>query len=241
MPGFVMRLYYDLNGNGILDTAEHTGGPLASVPTHDPTGSYAFGNLDPGDYIVCEETMAGYIMSYPQNDVCAPDAGYPGLEPSGYAFTLESDQDEVENNFFNTGELYGCTPGYFKNHTDRWVGYSYGDQVGTVFAAASLAVAGNTLLEALNFPGGSGVEGGERILLRAAVASLLNFAHPDVNFAVPDDPGINSTATLISAVNTALASNDRNVMLQLAGILDDANNAVNMCPLSGTRAFRPAM
>jgi selenocysteine lyase/cysteine desulfurase len=61
------------------------------------------------------------------------------------------------------------------------------------------------------------------ILLRAAVASLLNASHPDVSFGA-------SAATVIGAVNAALASGDRATMLSLASDLDARNNAG--CPLS---------
>jgi hypothetical protein len=106
-----------------------------------------------------------------------------------------------------------------------------------VFGANALP---GTLRDALYFPGGSGVVGGKQILLRAAVASMLNMAHPDVAFVVPADgglPAITSTTTFISTVTTALGST-RGAMLSVASRLDAANNAVNSCPLTGTRAFR---
>ena len=67
------------------------------------------------------------------------------------------------------------------------------------------------------FHGGKSEVGGARILLRAAVAALLNAAHPGI--AYPLTP-----AEVISDVNTALASNDRATMLTLATTLDAANN-----------------
>ena len=80
-----------------------------------------------------------------------------------------------------------------------------------------------TLVQALSFNGGSGTIGAVRILLRAAVAALLNSAHPDVDYPL-------TTAEVIAAVNAALASNDRNTMLALASTLDAANNLG--CPLN---------
>jgi hypothetical protein len=79
-----------------------------------------------------------------------------------------------------------------------------------------------TLLQALSFQGGSGTLGAATNLLRAAVAALLNSAHPDLNYP-------RTTAGVIADVNAALASNNRATMLNLAGRLDRDNNLG--CPL----------
>jgi hypothetical protein len=79
-----------------------------------------------------------------------------------------------------------------------------------------------SLLAALSFHGGSGVIGGARILLRAAVASLLNAASPTVDFSL-------TVALVINAVNTALASNNRSTIIALASQLDALNNQ-GSCP-----------
>lgn len=128
----------------------------------------------------------------------------------------------------------GCTPGYWRNHTglgpgrqaNAWAptGYSPGQLVTSVFGSAAPYVgAGDTLLDALQYGGGAGTAGGARILLRAAVAALLNAAHPAVDYP-------RSAASVISDVNAALASNNRNTMLTLAEALDADNN--RGCPLS---------
>ena len=80
-----------------------------------------------------------------------------------------------------------------------------------------------TLLQALSFNGGSGTSGAVRILLRAAVAALLNSAHPDVDYP-------RTTAEVIADVNAALAINNRSTMLNLATELDNDNNLG--CPLN---------
>jgi hypothetical protein len=59
-------------------------------------------------------------------------------------------------------------------------------------------------------------------LLRQAVAALLNSAHPDVDFSL-------TTAEVIAAVDAALASGDRDTILELAEELAAANEAG--CPL----------
>lgn len=121
----------------------------------------------------------------------------------------------------------GCTPGYWKNHTGSWppTGYSTGQDVDTVFANVNTyyPVLGNaSLLQALAFDGGPGGEGAAEILLRAAVAALLNASHPDVTYP-------RTEASIISSVNTALLQN-RDAMLALAAQLDADNNLG--CPLS---------
>jgi hypothetical protein len=80
-----------------------------------------------------------------------------------------------------------------------------------------------TLLEALSFQGGSDLNGAAEILLRAGVSALLNSAQPNVDYPV-------TTAEVINSVNAALASGDRDTMLDLAGKLDKYNNLG--CPLN---------
>ncbi len=120
----------------------------------------------------------------------------------------------------------GCTPGYWKNHEDSWAatGYAPGDLVGGTFTGAGAFpdLADDTLMEALNYPGGKGLEGGARILLRAAVAALLNASSPDVDYPL-------TAGEVIADVNAALASSDRETMLTLAESLDSDNNLG--CPL----------
>jgi hypothetical protein len=113
----------------------------------------------------------------------------------------------------------GCTPGFWKNCTQQWAnsGFSTGQSVSSVFTLPSCVenVGSATLLEALSFQGGSGVNGAAHILLRAAVAGLLNSVK--VNYPL-------STAQVISQVNAALASCERPAILTLASTLDGLNN-----------------
>jgi hypothetical protein len=120
----------------------------------------------------------------------------------------------------------GCSPGYWKNHEGSWppAGYSTGQTVQSAFGEASRypAFGSAALIGSLSFQGGPGVEGGVGNLLRAATASLLNSAHPGVDF--PRTP-----AQVIGDVNDALASGSRDQMLGLAASLDADNNL--SCPL----------
>ena len=111
----------------------------------------------------------------------------------------------------------GCTPGYWKNHTDRWVGYAPSDSFNTVFGVSA---AGNpTLLEAASAGGG-----GATALGRHAVAALLNAAHGDV------DSG-QTTADVIALVQSAYNSGDFEAAKDT---LEDINE--QGCPLGGSSA-----
>jgi hypothetical protein len=119
----------------------------------------------------------------------------------------------------------GCGLGYWKNHTSAWAatGYLTTNTVGAVFSSAPPSLAGSSLLDALSFKGGSTLDGAKQILLRQAVAALLNAAHPDVNYP-------RTVADVIAAVNAQLASSTRSTILTLAGQLDAENNLG--CPLN---------
>jgi uncharacterized repeat protein (TIGR01451 family) len=122
----------------------------------------------------------------------------------------------------------GCTPGYWKNHSSSWAatGYNSSQRVDSVFSSTHLGDYGHggaSLMVALSFSGGSGTDGAQEILLRAAVAALLNSAHSGVDYP-------QTTAQVISAVNSALDSNNRDTMLALAASLDAQNNLG--CPLN---------
>jgi hypothetical protein len=121
----------------------------------------------------------------------------------------------------------GCTPGYWKNHTRSWsgTGFSPSQSTGSVFSGASAfpSLASKTLLQSLQGGGGPGTLGAATILLRAAVAALLNAAHTGVDYS-------RTSAAITSDVNAALTSGSRQTMLNLAAALDGDNNLG--CPLN---------
>jgi hypothetical protein len=122
----------------------------------------------------------------------------------------------------------GCTPGYWKQnqHLDSWVasGYSPSQTLESVFDIPdSYGLDNQSLRSALNFKGGFGTTAAARILLRSAVAAVLNASHPDVEYSL-------TTAQVISQVNAALASGSGSAMLTLAAQLDQYNNLE--CPLN---------
>jgi hypothetical protein len=130
---------------------------------------------------------------------------------------IDAGDDSGGVDFCYDGNFDGKTPGFWKNHLDAWTGYAPSDLVSSVFSGANAPQASATLLQALEFGGGSGVAGAERILLRAAVAALLNSTSASVNYPL-------STAQVISQVSAALATDDRPTILALATTLDNFNN-----------------
>jgi len=127
----------------------------------------------------------------------------------------------------------GCTPGFWKNHPDCWCdAFTTTQKLNTVFTfpanPAALKALGNyNLLQALKFPGGSTLAGKAQILLRAAVAALLNACSDDITYPL-------DVAEIVSAVNDAMAeaavSNDKSFLTDLATELDMLNNLG--CPIN---------
>lgn len=122
----------------------------------------------------------------------------------------------------------GCTPGYWKNHTENWEEYAPTQKVNTVFTSTKTvftSLGNQTLATALAGGGGTGTTGAAKILLRAATASVLNAAHEGVGYPLRR-AGSNG---IIARVDRALQSNNRSTMLNLASELDRLNNLG--CPL----------
>ena len=132
----------------------------------------------------------------------------------------------------------GCSPGFWRQPAYRngvWTEsdtYGPSDRVADVFTLAVTGTQGQggnavdfdalTLREALGGGGGPGVSGAQRILLQAATAGLLNSQHSAVDYP-------KTASQLIAEVDAALATEDRETILALAGGLDDLNNET--CPI----------
>ena len=110
----------------------------------------------------------------------------------------------------------GCTPGYWKNHTEDWVGYAPDQTVSDVFSNAG-SLGSGTLLAALSAGGGSSLTAAKALLIHHAVAALLNSTHPDVDYAF-------TTAQVIAWTSEALTSTDRDAILSLKNLFDAENN-----------------
>ena len=129
----------------------------------------------------------------------------------------------------------GCTPGYWKNHTENWQEMKVTSTVREELALNGVSVfdgplapeiaayADITALQALRLKGGPGLDGATQILLRAAVAAYLNAAHEGLGYPL-------RRKEMYGMIKTALESGDRAAMLALAAELDALNNLG--CPLS---------
>jgi len=124
----------------------------------------------------------------------------------------------------------GLTPGFWKNRGIRlgiWGGsspvipYDPADLFDSYFIDGPYP-GSFTLLDALKARGGSGVEGAKLILARAAVAALLNSAYFD-SLGVFGEYKY-SISEIKTMVNGALASGNRQTMIELAENLDYWNN-----------------
>lgn len=126
----------------------------------------------------------------------------------------------------------GCTPGYWKAHTDNWEEANPDDLFSDTFSDGTSGVlVGVTLEQALAGSGGSGGSGAERILARAATAAFLNAAHEGVGFPWRRySNGLDGRPPLVATVVAALESGSRADMLALAARLDADNNLG--CPLN---------
>ena len=81
--------------------------------------------------------------------------------------------------------------------------------------------AGTTLLEALSFQGGKTVQDAKNLLLKQAAAAYLNSLSVAYAF---------TTSEVVDMVNDALATGDRDTILDVKDVLDAANNGG--CPLN---------
>jgi hypothetical protein len=128
-----------------------------------------------------------------------------------------------------------CSPGFWGQNGVRrgvWpVGYAPSGRVSDVFDAASGYLGSATLLAALQgYKDVKGrrntVEGAGEILLRSAVAAVLNEAAFGVGYPAA------SVAAIQHAVNGAVSGADRRRILELADLLDRWNN--NLSANAGT-------
>jgi len=197
------------SGPASLSPTGPTGVAAASALTAAATGD-KFGST--GAEEECPATFS------PAGDLPPVDPCDPPVDPCEAAGALGEEEPPTCEPPPPPPGLEGCTPGYWKNHPGSWAatGYSSSQTLISVFGANALP---GTLLQGLNFGGGSGVTGAKQILLRAAVAALLNNAHPGVDY--PGD--------VVGAVMVALGS-DRAAMLALAAEIDADNNLG--CPLN---------
>ncbi len=190
-------------------------------------GCFTWTDLLPGhSYDVEEDVLTGWAAVTPTTH----DFG-PATSGAAYSFT-----------FVNTPNQ-GCTPGYWKvpQHWESWpapwvpnnalsdmfsevLNLPYLTYTVTFSDDSTVQMGSASQVQALNFQGGSTVQGKAEILLRAAVAAVLNADSPDVLYPL-------TSAQVIEKVNAALASKDPTIILNLGNLLDADNNGRGGCPL----------
>lgn len=120
----------------------------------------------------------------------------------------------------------GCTAGFWKQ-TQHFGAYPAGLTPNTTLTAAGFVLpagqANVTLLVALNYQGGPTVVDAGHVLIRQAVASLLN--SKTIPFSL-------SSQQVLDQTNAALATGNRGTILALAQTLDGINNNNDKCPSS---------
>jgi hypothetical protein len=228
-------VWNDLDKDGIQDAGElgiggvsvnlYDGSGLVASTVTDGSGYYLFTGLTPGDYYLEFVLIAGFLFS-PQDQVANDAIDSDADTTTGLTVMTTLDCGEVDLTWDAgmyekepPGDFEGETPGFWKRHTDLWVGYTTEMVLGDIFTfpAELSSLADISLLDALKSGGGKGIIGKAKNLLRSAVAALLNSAHPDVNYPL-------SESEIISAVNAALASLNEVTMGDLHKELDKFNN-----------------
>ena len=101
LGGFRVNLYMDLNGNGVIDSAD--GAPIMTMVS-DANGAYAFTGLVAGQYLVQEIVPAGYVLTGPTTSstytASVPTRTAPTLS-STYAPSVSSGSIITANDFYN--------------------------------------------------------------------------------------------------------------------------------------------
>jgi hypothetical protein len=201
--------FVDYNDNSMLDSGEPFGISGAD-------GTFEISGIRPGSYVVREVEQEGFLCTFPS--------------PCYYEVDVASRSESSGLDFGNWPvKLEGCTPGYWKNHPDAWLFTPFREhyRISSVFSRTGSAPYGRigraTLAQGLMFDGGDTVVDKAKILLRAAIASMLNASHDGVYFSTKQ-------AWIVSEVNAALDSQDPGRIIGLATYLDNENN--RGCPLN---------
>lgn len=240
------KVWEDTNENGCQDDDELgivgvtvnlydacQGGIMIDSTVTDENGEYSFTGLCAGQYRVEIVAPAGYVETEADASCTGGDEDDSDCVNGSICVTLPDDDTvDLTNDcglYIPDGGEEGCTIGFWKNHLKKWcaTGYSPWDKVGDVFILPDemASLADKTLYEALRLKGGSQLTDKAALLLKQAVAAVLNAAHPNVEYGIIDPLAV------IDAVNVALATLDAGQIMDLQGALDELNNSD--CPLSG--------
>lgn len=122
-------------------------------------------------------------------------------------------------------DFNGCTADLWNNRPTAWqpTGIKPTQRLRDVFSESGrLGIGNSTLREGLRLHGGAGLAGATLELLREGTAALLNAAHPALEYP-------RTRTQVITAVDSALRTQDPVAILELAEELGDANR--ESCPL----------
>ena len=189
--------------------------------------------------------LVGQVLAPSASLTCSiPDVWTAGAAATSVTDTATVTAEDNEHNVVTESDTvtvafwwHGRTPGYWKNHLSAWVTYTPTTTIVSVFAIPSALRNGSgvldlvkpagqdTLMDALNYKGGSTLSGKAQILLRAAAAALLNVAYYQTEF-----PEYVTVPQLVTYVNAALAATDPTIYVSVANALDRWNNG-NEAPL----------
>jgi hypothetical protein len=135
------------------------------------------------------------------------------IEGKKFGYSLDDSECEPE------GVPTGCTPGFWKNCPYNWsdTGYNTTDLVSSMFTTVTGTIGNTKLIDALSLKGGNNLVGSRGILIRAAVAAVLNASNPALNYPL-------SKADIQALVDSVYNSTNRADILALAKQLDDSNN-----------------
>jgi hypothetical protein len=191
----------------------------------------SFVNVGAGPHTITEAIQTGTVVS--AINVSPPERLVSFDLTLRTVIVLAVDPDPATTVTFVNRQVpanQGCTPGFWKQdfHFGFWTTYSTTQTVGSIFTGVSFqdTLGSETLLAALQGGGGRDLLGAETILLRAAVAALLNASNGSIAYPF-------TTAQIITAVKTAIASGSRDSILALETILNSANNGPGGCPIGG--------
>jgi len=170
-------------------------------------------------YLINEKDISGYPQA--QALVASAPDGFTYEPGDIIAIVAVPESEDVQCSFIElvlSPGNEGLTPGFWKNHLTAWHTYTPNARIDSVFTIPSgfNELADDTLLAALQYRGGHEDIDAARIMLRAAVAAILNAAHPDIDYPM-------TAAAIIADVNNALGEN-RATMLNLKDVLDGYNN-----------------
>jgi uncharacterized repeat protein (TIGR01451 family) len=187
--------------------------------------------------LIGETLTPGAYLSCTSSETVTSTTGLPIVNTAtATAVDNEGNFDTATASATVNFSWYGRTPGYWKNHPESWPEtYTAGLSVASIFfptgdVPSFLSSSGtilnlnkiggnDSLLDALRYKGGTDIKGAAQILLRAAVAALLNEKYYGAGY-----PGATSVADLIKQVHDVMIVNNRSAYLSLASTLDMWNN-----------------